>query len=79
MSEVPASVTATPTPATTAATTEALVPETKYEKKVPGSTIRCLEDPSFESEPRPIATDDVDKARDRFDRFWGASNDGGNL
>lgn len=55
------------------------MPETRYDKVIPGSTLRCLDDPSFDSEPRPIATAELDKARDRFDRFWGGNQEGGNL
>jgi len=55
----------------------------RYERQVPGSTLRCLEDPDFPDinsppssvQSRPVvnpATEEiVDKARDRFDRFWG--------
>lgn len=57
----------------------------RYDKPVPGSTLRCLEDPIFDAEiPSPIGTtagqqsmgrtmaaDVLEKARDRFDRFWG--------
>lgn len=55
------------------------MPETRYDKVIPGSTLRCLEDPSFDPEPRPIATDELDKARDRFDRFWTGNKDDGDL
>uniref|UniRef100_A0A182M753 Nuclear protein MDM1 n=1 Tax=Anopheles culicifacies TaxID=139723 RepID=A0A182M753_9DIPT len=58
------------------------VPEpVRYDKPVAGSTIRCLEDPSFESDinsplgNRNVATEVLDKARDRFDRFWGNPNE----
>ncbi|XP_037925193.1 uncharacterized protein LOC119660590 isoform X7 [Hermetia illucens] len=53
-------------------------PEIRYDKPVPGSSIRCLDDPSFESDPvtiRTTAADVLEKARDRFDRFWGASKE----
>lgn len=56
-------------------------------RPVPGSTLRCLDDPSFpdiNSPPssvaarnivNPATVEVVDKARDRFDRFWGGSNE----
>jgi hypothetical protein len=46
-------------------------------KPVPGSTIRCLDDPTFESDinspsgSRNATEDVLESARDRFDRFWG--------
>lgn len=49
----------------------------RFDKPVPGSTLRCLEDPDFESDinspvgSRNVASEVLDKARDRFDRFWG--------
>lgn len=57
-----------------------------YDKPIPGSTLRRLDDPDFDvdttSTPVPVkagpaATDDLNEARDRFDRFWGCnkSND----
>ncbi|XP_055623141.1 serine/threonine-protein kinase pakA isoform X2 [Toxorhynchites rutilus septentrionalis] len=52
-------------------------PDVRYDKPVPGSTLRCLDDPTFESDinspvaNRNVASDVLDKARDRFDRFWG--------
>ncbi|XP_070503754.1 uncharacterized protein [Chironomus tepperi] len=57
--------------------------KTQYDRPVPGSTLRCLEDPGINSPPSGIASRNivnpatievVDKARDRFDRFWGGSN-----
>lgn len=62
-----------------------------YDRPVPGSTLRCLDDPGINSPPsstnttnnnpmtrsiiNPAATEIVDKARDRFDRYWNP-NDG---
>jgi hypothetical protein len=46
-------------------------------KPVPGSTIRCLDDPTFDSDinspsgSRNTTEDVLESARDRFDRFWG--------
>ena len=56
--------------------------KTQYDRPVPGSTLRCLEDPGINSPPsgnarsitNPVTVEVVDKARDRFDRFWGGSN-----
>lgn len=48
----------------------------KYDKPVPGSTLRCLDDPNFDPEinspaaKQTVADDSFDKAHDRFDRFW---------
>uniref|UniRef100_A0A182JQ65 Nuclear protein MDM1 n=1 Tax=Anopheles christyi TaxID=43041 RepID=A0A182JQ65_9DIPT len=53
----------------------------RYDKPVAGSTLRCLEDPTFDSDinsplgNRTVATEVLDKARDRFDRFWGNPNE----
>lgn len=59
----------------------------RYDKPVPGSTLRCLDDPTFDSDimlptsaaaagavNRTKASDVLEKARDRFDRFWGGNN-----
>lgn len=54
-----------------------------YEKPVPGSTLRRLDDPDFDvdvtsstvTSKGPAATDDLNEARDRFDRFWGCNKD----
>lgn len=55
-----------------------------YDKPVPGSTLRCLDDPNFNPDvnspsasikPPAAATDDLNEARDRFDRFWGCNKD----
>lgn len=54
-----------------------------YDRPVPGTTIRCLDDPGINSPPsantrtviNPATAEIVDKARDRFDRFWNP-NDG---
>ncbi|KAL1376342.1 hypothetical protein pipiens_004434 [Culex pipiens pipiens] len=50
----------------------------RFDKPVPGSTLRCLDDPTFDTADinspvtnRNVASDVLDKARDRFDRFWG--------
>ncbi|XP_058812612.1 diacylglycerol kinase kappa-like isoform X2 [Topomyia yanbarensis] len=62
-----------PAPAAAAQNTS----EPRYDKPVPGSTLRCLDDPAFESDinspvgSRNVTSDVLDKARDRFDRFWG--------
>ncbi|XP_052866169.1 serine/arginine repetitive matrix protein 1 [Anopheles cruzii] len=64
-----------PEPAATEPTTA------RFDKPVPGSTLRCLDDPAFESDinsplgNRSVATEVLDKARDRFDRFWGNPNE----
>ncbi|XP_055847451.1 uncharacterized protein LOC129913063 isoform X13 [Episyrphus balteatus] len=53
----------------------------RFDKPVSGSTLRCLDDPTFESDTTPglsvrnNATDVLEKARDRFDRFWGGSKE----
>lgn len=59
----------------------------QYVRPVQGS-LHCLDDPSFpdiNSPPSAVAprttvnpdtVEVVDKARDRFDRFWGGSNEG---
>uniref|UniRef100_A0A182NG27 Nuclear protein MDM1 n=1 Tax=Anopheles dirus TaxID=7168 RepID=A0A182NG27_9DIPT len=71
-------------PSAAAASTAApvLAPEpVRYDKPVAGSTLRCLDDPAFESDinsplaNRNVATEVLDKARDRFDRFWGNPNE----
>lgn len=53
-----------------------------FDKPVPGSTLRRLDDPNFDSDVTstvaskgPAATDDLNEARDRFDRFWGCNKD----
>lgn len=58
----------------------------RFDKPVPGSTLRCLEDPDFDTRDinsppmtrsviqNPV-NDELEKARDRFDRFWNP-NDG---
>lgn len=53
-----------------------------FDKPIPGSTLRRLDDPTFDTDitssvtvnDRPAATDDLNEARDRFDRFWGGGN-----
>uniref|UniRef100_A0A182Q3F8 Nuclear protein MDM1 n=1 Tax=Anopheles farauti TaxID=69004 RepID=A0A182Q3F8_9DIPT len=73
-----------PEPPLSAASTVAPVPApepVRYDKPVAGSTLRCLDDPTFESDinsplgNRNVATEVLDKARDRFDRFWGNPNE----
>lgn len=67
-----------------AATSKADVP---FDKPVPGSTLRRLDDPIFDTNPNlssvrsAAATDDLDKAHDRFDRFWETkkAEDGNNV
>lgn len=52
--------------------------EKSYDRPVPGTTIRCLDDPGINSPPsantrsitKPATAEIVDKARDRFDQFW---------
>lgn len=55
-----------------------------YDKPIPGSTLRRLDDPDFDvdasstpvpAKAGPAATDDLNEARDRFDRFWGCNKD----
>lgn len=56
-----------------------------YDKPIPGSTLRRLDDPDFDVDASsapvsagkvgPAATDDLNEARDRFDRFWGCNKD----
>lgn len=52
-----------------------------YDKPIPGSTLRRLDDPDFDVDTSsvalkfPAATDDLNEARDRFDRFWGSNKD----
>lgn len=55
-----------------------------FDKPIPGSTLRRLDDPIFDTDvtssvptikERPAATDDLNEARDRFDRFWGCNKD----
>ena len=57
-------------------------PETSAGKPVPGSTLRCLDDPTFDADinspssvNRNLTTEVLDKARDRFDRFWGSQSE----
>lgn len=56
-----------------------------YEKPIPGSTLRCLDDPSFEpninspaAKTNTAATESFDKAHDRFDRFWSGNSTSNN-
>lgn len=56
-----------------------------FEKPIPGSTLRRLDDPTFDvdldvtstsvASKGPAATDDLNEARDRFDRFWANNKD----
>lgn len=45
-------------------------------KQIAGSTLRCLDDPIFDPDinspaaKQVVATDTLDKAHDRYDRFW---------
>ena len=59
--------------------------EVPFVKPVPGSTLRCLEDPIF-ADPAPVAPkvapvtasiggSTESEGRDRFDRFWGGVKD----
>jgi hypothetical protein len=63
----------------------------QYDRPIPGSTLRCLDDPNFPDINSPPSNlnamttsaasrglaieEEADKARDRFDRFWGGPND----
>ncbi|CAO1442424.1 unnamed protein product [Diamesa tonsa] len=57
----------------------------RFDRPVPGSTLRCLEDPVFDADINSPSssnrnavnpsTDELEKARDRFDRFWGNPNE----
>lgn len=72
-----------PTPVATATSQEAALQtaqstsDVRFDKPVPGSTLRCLDDPAFETDinspvgNRNVSSEVLDKARDRFDRFWG--------
>lgn len=58
----------------TVSATPGSVTEVRYDKPVPGSTLRRLEDPAFEPDPKRQgvpSTEPFEKAHDRFDRFWG--------
>lgn len=95
-SEIPTSLTAVEpaVPSSTASTAQltmavpapTAVPEVRYDKPIPGSTLRCLDDPTFDPEinspssaigagNRTMASDVLEKARDRFDRFWGGNKE----
>lgn len=63
-----------------------VIPNIRYDKPVPGSTLRCLDDPTFDTDTnntnnsagnnsRSLASDVLEKARDRFDRFWGGQKE----
>lgn len=56
-------------------------PDVRFDKPVPGATIR-IDDPTFDpaiNSPSPsgnrTAFDVLEKARDRFDRFWGGNKE----
>ncbi|XP_038105860.1 nascent polypeptide-associated complex subunit alpha, muscle-specific form isoform X9 [Culex quinquefasciatus] len=74
-----AETTTTKAPATAEPAQSTPAPEVpRFDKPVPGSTLRCLDDPTFDTADinspvtnRNVASDVLDKARDRFDRFWG--------
>lgn len=75
-----ASIPTAPVPAPVAAAP--IEPEISFVKPVPGSTLRCLEDPTFDTDINSpsvsrnlMDTEVLDKARDRFDRFWGNNKD----
>lgn len=56
----------------------AIISAVPYDIPAPASTIRRLDDPNFDSDittKGPAATDDLNEARDRFDRFWGCNKD----
>ncbi|XP_055321524.1 uncharacterized protein LOC129577838 isoform X6 [Sitodiplosis mosellana] len=64
--------------------TTSIISAAPYDKPIPGSTLRRLDDPVFDTaldvtaatlKERPAATDDLNEARDRFDRFWGCNKD----
>lgn len=55
-----------------------------YDKPIPGSTLRRLDDPDYDidasstpvpAKTGPAASDDLNEAHDRFDRFWGCNKD----
>lgn len=63
-------------------------PQHRYDRPVPGSTLRCLDDPIYDANAggspiqsssvpaaRTMAADVLEKARDRFDRFWGGTKE----
>ncbi|KAG5673605.1 hypothetical protein PVAND_003636 [Polypedilum vanderplanki] len=51
--------------------------KTHYDRPIPGSTLRCLEDPGINSPPSVNTSRNIinptDEARDRFDKFWGGN------
>lgn len=61
----------------------------QYDRPIPGSTLRCLDDPNFPDINSPPSNvnamtssaasrglvNEEDMARDRFDRFWGGSSE----
>lgn len=76
-------ITNTATTTTNSSSSNNVPDQQRFDKPIPGSTLRCLDDPIFETDlnapptsNRPVATDELDKARDRFDRFWGGNADG---
>ncbi|XP_001649035.2 proteoglycan 4 isoform X3 [Aedes aegypti] len=74
---LPATTVPQPTAVDTSAPAQSNPEPVRFDKPVPGSTLRCLEDPDFDSDinspqgSRNVASEVLDKARDRFDRFWG--------
>ncbi|KAL5273710.1 hypothetical protein ACFFRR_000454 [Megaselia abdita] len=47
----------------------------RYDKPVPGSTLRCLEDPILEAVPSTSSGGVLEKARDTIDRFFGGNKE----
>lgn len=99
--KLPQEAAADATTATNDTTDKAIItkqPEpVRYDKPIPGSTLRCLDDPTFDppisaaganaaaasaaaaassaAQSRTMAADVLEKARDRFDRFWGGNKE----
>ncbi|XP_055681309.1 mucin-2 isoform X2 [Lutzomyia longipalpis] len=63
------------TMSTITAPSQSVVAEGRFDKPVPGSTLRRLEDPAYEHDTKSRqgvpSTESFEKAHDRFDRFWG--------
>lgn len=47
----------------------------RYDRPVPGSTLRCLEDPMLEATPSTSSGGVLEKARDTIDRFFGGNKE----
>lgn len=47
----------------------------RYDKPIPGSTLRCLDDPGMESTPSTSSGGVLEKARDTIDRFFGGNKE----